>query len=134
MSLSPDSFLRRVLVFDAVTCGAMAVLLIAATGVVAGLTGLPAEVLRGAAIILIPFALFLVALARQQTPSAGGVKAVIAINILWVVASAALLLSGRVDPTLLGTAFVIAQALAVLGIAELEIVGFKRLTRGLRTA
>ena len=53
---------------------------------------------------------------------------IIAINALWVAASFGLLVSGAVTPTLLGYAFVIAQALAVALLAELQFVGFRRTT------
>ncbi len=51
----------------------------------------------------------------------------IAANALWVVASIALLVSGEVAPTLLGYVFVIAQAVTVLGFAELQWVGLRRM-------
>jgi hypothetical protein len=46
--------------------------------------------------------------------------------VLWVVGSVALLISGLVAPTMLGTAFVIAQALIVAILAELQLLGLKR--------
>ena len=53
---------------------------------------------------------------------------IIAINALWVAASFGLLLSGLVAPTPLGYAFVIAQALAVALLAELQFIGLRRTT------
>ena len=52
---------------------------------------------------------------------------VIVANALWVVASIALLVSGQVTPTLLGYVFVIGQAIAVLGFAELQWMGLRRI-------
>jgi len=43
-----------------------------------------------------------------------------------VVGSVALLISELVAPTALGTAFIIAQALIVAILAELQIIGLKR--------
>jgi hypothetical protein len=54
------------------------------------------------------------------------VHATIALNVLWVAASIGLLLSGWVAPTLLGYAFVIAQAVVVGAFAELQIIGLRR--------
>ncbi len=51
---------------------------------------------------------------------------IIGINALWVAASFGVLLSGAIAPNLLGYAFVIAQALTVALLAELQFVGFRR--------
>lgn len=51
---------------------------------------------------------------------------IVAINGLWLVGSLALLLSGTVQPTMLGTAFVVVQALAVAVFAELQFIGIRR--------
>ena len=47
---------------------------------------------------------------------------------LWVAASFGLLVSGAVQPTMLGYAFVIAQALAVALLAGLQFIGLLRVT------
>jgi hypothetical protein len=126
-NLSPKStFLRRVLMLDAVATGATALLAVALASTLAGWLGLPAGLLRGAGLILIPFvALVAWTAARAQTP-AGAVWTIIAMNGAWVIASVGLLLSGLVAPTLWGTAFVIAQAVVVGAFAELQIIGVRR--------
>jgi hypothetical protein len=126
MSLSPDSFIRRTLLLDAAMSGACAVLLIAGAGTLADLLGLPEDLLFISGLVLVPFVGMLVWLMRAGSPSAIGVRTIIAINVAWVAASAALLVSGLVDPTPLGTAFVIVQAAAVLVFAELQIIALKR--------
>lgn len=126
MSLSPDSFIRRTLLLDAAMSGACAVLLIAGAGTLADLLGLPEDLLFISGLILVPFVGMLVWLMRAGSPSAIGVRAIIAINVAWVAASAVLLVSGLVDPTPLGTAFVIVQAAAVLVFAELQIIALRR--------
>ncbi|WBX84788.1 hypothetical protein [Sphingosinicella microcystinivorans] len=133
MSLSPDSFTRRTLLLDAAMSGACAVLLVAGAGALADPLGLPEALLRVSGLVLVPFVGLLVWLMRAGSPSAIGVRAVVAINLAWVAASAALLFSGLVDPTSLGTAFVIVQALAVLVFAELQIAALRR-TASLRAA
>lgn len=118
------TFLRRVLFADALASLGSAALLIAATGPVAELTGLSKAVLFEAGLVLAPFVLLVLAVAaRPQTPRAG-VMAIVAINVLWVIGSVALLASSA--PTALGYAFVIAQALAVGVLAELQVIGLKR--------
>jgi hypothetical protein len=53
---------------------------------------------------------------------------IIALNAVWVVDSIMLLFSGWVAPNGLGYAVVIAQAAAVLVLADLEYMGLKRST------
>jgi hypothetical protein len=89
-------------------------------------TGLPADLLRGAGMILVPFVAFVGYLPAQAQLTAAAVWAVIVCNALWVAASMLLLLSGWVAPTALGYAFVIAQAVAVAVFAELQYVGLRR--------
>jgi hypothetical protein len=47
-------------------------------------------------------------------------------NLVWVLASAAILPLEVVSPTLLGTLFVIAQAIIVAGFAEAQFIGLRR--------
>ena len=67
-----------------------------------------------------PFAALLLGIARAARPARGAAWAVVVGNALWVVASVALLLSGRVAPTALGEAFVLAQAAVVATLAWAE--------------
>lgn len=114
------SFLHRVLVLDAVLCLAAGLALLAGAGLAAGLLGLPAGLLRGAGLALLPVAAFIVWLVRQPTPPRRALRALVALNLVWVAASLVLLLSGWVSPTILGTGFVLAQAVMVAAFAVLE--------------
>ena len=62
----------------------------------------------------------------RETISRGAVCAIVAANALWALASAGLLVSGLVAPTALGYAFVIAQAVVVALLGELQYVGLRR--------
>jgi hypothetical protein len=124
--IQPAPFLRQALLADAVTSAACAVLLIAAAGFLEGLLGLPAALLRGAGLMLLPFVAFLVVLASRENVPRAAVWAVIGANAFWAIESAILLVSGWVDPTPAGIAFVIAQAAVVALYAELQVVGLKR--------
>jgi hypothetical protein len=53
--LLPSPLLRQALLADAVTTAACAALMIAGAGFLEGLLGLPATLLRGAGLLLIPF-------------------------------------------------------------------------------
>ena len=63
---------------------------------------------------------------RARTSRAAAVKAIIALNVLWVLGSVGLLVSGWVAPTVLGYAFVIVQAIVVGVFAELQFIGLRR--------
>jgi hypothetical protein len=125
-SPGPSSFLRRALVADAAISGSTGVLLILGAGPLSGALGIPAPLLRYAGLSLVPFVALVASLAARATLPRGGVWTVIALNAAWVLASALLLFSGRVAPTALGSAFVVAQALAVGFFAELQYVGLRR--------
>ncbi|MDQ3222974.1 MAG: hypothetical protein M3Q75_05805 [Gemmatimonadota bacterium] len=51
---------------------------------------------------------------------------VVAINLVWVLGSVALVVAGRFPLTVLGLAFVLAQAAAVALFAALQFLGLRR--------
>jgi hypothetical protein len=119
--LSFLSSLRALLFADAMTCAAMGALLVSGSGLVAGLTDIPAPLLFYAGLSLLPVAAFM-ALVALQVPVSGPLAwLVIGGNVLWVAASLLLLVSGWIAPNALGLAFVIAQAVAVAALALLEL-------------
>jgi hypothetical protein len=65
-------------------------------------------------------------LALQTSPARAGVQTIIAANVAWVAASVLLLLAGGVNPTALGIAFVIFQAVVVGVLGELQYMGLRR--------
>lgn len=124
--LQPSPLLRTTLKLDALAGGAMGLLMALAAQPLGQLLGLPFVLLLVAGIVLLPLALVLYWMSNQMALSRTGVWAVIALNALWVVESIALLMTGYVQPTSLGYAFVIGQALVVLLFAELEFFGLRR--------
>jgi hypothetical protein len=120
------SLLRLALMADAAASGVMGVLLAAAADSLAAWFGLPLALLREVGLLLIPYAGLLIYLASRQATPRLPAQLVVAGNVLWVIGSVALLMSGLVAPTTLGTAFVIAQALIVAILAELQVMGLKR--------
>lgn len=102
----------------------MGLLLLAAGSALEPLLGLPVDLLRGVGAFLIPFAATLVWVSSRR--AAGLVRAIVWGNVLWVVASIVLLVSGLVQPTVLGEVFVLVQAAAVAGFAYLEQRGLRR--------
>lgn len=122
-----QTFLRRVLAFDALTSGAMGLMLVVAAGALGPLLNLPVPLLRGVGLSFIPF-VALVAYAATRSPASRSLALTVAIlNAVWVVASVGLLMSGLVAPNILGTVFVAAQAVFVGVLAELQIIGARRL-------
>lgn len=117
---------RRALLLDGGASGIMGVGLALAAGVLAAPLGIPAWLLREAGVLLVPFALALAWIARQPRPRPGHVRAVIVANAMWVVASVAYALLA--DVTVLGAAFMLAQAAAVALFTWLEATAL----RGLR--
>jgi hypothetical protein len=125
-TIQPATFLRRVLLLDAVSSGAMGILLLTCNGLLAGLLNLPAELLSEAGIVLVPFALAVGFLGTRTRLSRVAVWAVIAINAIWAIDSVVLLFTGWVEPNPLGYAFVIGQATFVAVMAELELIGMRK--------
>jgi len=119
--MNPIHFLRTVLTLDALTCIAMAGLLLAADQPLAGLLNLPAALLQEAGLILLPFAGFVFWAGRHTDRLEWPVRTVAVANLLWVAASFATF--AFTTPNLFGAAFVVAQALAVAAIAGLQFYG-----------
>src|SRR5690606_19693713 len=71
-------FLPRVLLVDAVASGATAVLLVGAADLLAPPLQLPAGLLRGAGVVLLPSVAVVYRLSRQATPPSGAVAAGVA--------------------------------------------------------
>jgi hypothetical protein len=120
-----SSFLRNALVADAVITGATGLAMFLGAAVLASLFGLPDALLRYAGISLIPFAAFVAVMATRDRVSRPAVLAIIIANVLWVVDSFLLLLTGWVQPSALGYLFVIGQAVIVAGFAEVQHRGLK---------
>lgn len=121
-------FLRTVLLADAATCVATGLLMTAASGLLAGLTHLPAGLLTSAGLSLFPIAAVIAFVAMRPGTWPLGVWMVILGNIGWVVGSLYLLVPGTIAPNALGYAFLIVQAVAVVVLTELEVMGIRRAT------
>ena len=108
---STVNFLKTVLVVDALTCLGFGLLLTTGSEFLAGWLGLPVALLFYAGLILFPCAALMIITGRQKLPNAGLVWLIIVGNFVWAVANIG---------TMLGYAFVIAQAIAVCGLAVFE--------------
>jgi hypothetical protein len=122
--MSSTLFLRRVLALDSLSCAAMGVLMAFGATALAPLFGLPESLVRIAGLLLLPLAVFIGWLASRPAPAPALVWVVILGNAGWTAESFVVL--GQSQATALGTAFVAAQAAAVLGLAALEHVGLRK--------
>jgi hypothetical protein len=125
-SLRQISFLRAALLIDAVASGLTAALLVAGANALRDWLGLPVVLMREAGVVLVFYVAFVVFVATRAQIAAGAVWAVIACNVLWTIASFAILKAGLVAPTTLGIVFVIGQALAVLALGALQLFALRR--------
>lgn len=124
-----DGLLRWALRTDAAASGA-----IGAAGVLFGSTladplGIPVAVSLPVGVLLLAYAGFVwltAAPARVRVPMA---RAVIALNCLWVLLSVAYAAATWSDLTALGAVFVLAQAAAVLAMADSQYLGLRRVSR-----
>jgi len=118
-------FLSRVMWADAASCAATGALQVGFTDALARLTGLPGGLLVGTGLFLLAYAAAAAAMARRATPPRTLIALVAVGNFGWAAACAALLASGVFAVTALGVAWVIAQAVAVVLLAEAQWMGLR---------
>ena len=119
-------FLSRVMWADAASCAATGALQLGFNGAMAVLTGLPAALLTGTGVFLLAYAAAAAVMAAQRTPPRTLIGLVVAGNFGWAAGCIALLASGAVAVTALGTSWVVAQAVTVVVLAELQWTGLRR--------
>jgi CHASE2 domain-containing sensor protein len=120
------TLLHRALQLDAVASGVLGALLVVTSGATGRLLDLPAALLLDAGIVMLAWAAITGWLGTRAVVPRRGAVAAIVVNLLWAIDSVALLVTGWVEPNGLGVAFVVVQALAVLGLAELQYQGLRR--------
>jgi hypothetical protein len=121
-----STFLRRMLLADAVISGATGLVMLAGASLLDHLLGIPAALLRYAGLALLPFSAMVWQLSRRAPISRPSVLTVVGLNAGWVAGSVLLLVSGWIDPTSIGGAFVILQAVVVAAFAELQYTALRR--------
>jgi hypothetical protein len=129
--MNPDgetemNLIRFALVADAAATVATGALLAIGGGLLADLTGLPATVTLLLGLFLIAFAALVGWAGMQRETPRGAATLIVFVNAAWVVGSLIVLLAGTFPLSLLGVAFVIAQAAAVAVLATLQWVGLGR--------
>ena len=120
-------FLRTVIRVDAIASGLSGVVfLVTGLGLLDDFTGLPIWFQTVGGAFLVVFGLGGVLLASRPRPPRGLVWAMVVVNAVWVVDSAALLIAQVWPLTAAGVVLMIVQAVAVGVFAELEYVGLRR--------
>lgn len=125
-ALGSATWLRSALWIDVLFSGMAGVAMGAGHTLLAPVLGLPEGLLIGAALVCLAWAAALGTLARQTHIARPLAWGVVLGNAAWVAASVALLAFGWVQPSGLGTAFVVAQAVAVGVFAELQWWAMRR--------
>jgi hypothetical protein len=130
--LASPRFLPRVMTADALSCAATGALQVGLTDMLARLTGLPASLLTGTGVFLLAYAVLAAWMAARAVPPRRLVGLVVVGNLAWALGGVALLASDRVAHTMLGTAWVLVQAVVVVVLAELQWMGLRatRTARG----
>jgi hypothetical protein len=119
-------FLQRVLWFDAATCLITGAVFLTASATVERLLAIPAPLARVLAVVLLAFGAFVAFIGTRRELIRPAAWAIVVANALWAVESVLVLLLGWLQPNALGQWFVVAQALAVAVIAELQFIGLRR--------
>ncbi|MET3182355.1 UNVERIFIED_ORG: hypothetical protein ABIC43_005531 [Variovorax guangxiensis] len=127
-------FLPNVMWADAASCAATGALQVAFTDALARLTGLPAPLLMGTGVFLLAYAAMAAFMASRPTPPRTLIGLVVVGNFGWAVACISLLVSGIFPVTAVGVAWVLAQAVCVIVLAELQWTGLRRSRGGARPA
>jgi hypothetical protein len=128
--LTSPNFLRNVLWADAVSCLGSGLLQLLFTGAMAAMLGLPAALLSGTGIFLLVYAAAVGFVATRRPLPRAVIWLLVIGNLGWAVACVALLASGWVAATALGTGYVLVQALTVSVLAELQWYGLRRTPAG----
>lgn len=126
MSIQNTPQLRNVLLVDGLASGLAGLVMAAGAPFLSPLLALPQSLLLWAGILMLPWCLVLVTAARRPAVSRMLLVDIVGVNALWVVASFGILLTGAVQPNLLGIAFVTAQALVVAVLAALQFGALRR--------
>ena len=121
-----SAFLRRVLWFDAATCLAAGLGLAVFAGFVERAFALPQTLNLWLGAILLAFGAAVAWVASRAQPPRAAVLWIAGVNGAWAAASVLALLVAWLTPNTLGAALVIAQAVAVAVIAELQVLGLRR--------
>jgi hypothetical protein len=128
--LSSPNFLRNVLWADAASCLGSGLLQVLLTGVMASMLGLPAALLSSTGLFLLVYAAAVGFIATRRPLPRAVIWLLVVGNLGWALACVEVLISNWATVTVLGTAYVLVQALTVAVLAELQWFGLRRAAAG----
>jgi hypothetical protein len=121
-----DGLLRLALRVDALASGGPGLLAVVAAPALEDLLGPPAALLWPTGAALVAWAAGLWIAASRPIVSRAAAWTIVALNALWALDSLATVALGWLPLTALGSALVLAQAVAVAVFAEVQVVGLRR--------
>jgi hypothetical protein len=129
MTAVQSPFLRAVIAADAVVCGAAGLGFALAVGLLSGPLGLSPDFMQPVGLFLVGYAVLLAVLAARQSLPRRAVWGLVVFNLLWAVESIGVVALGWVQPTTLGVALIVGQALAAAIVAVLQYLVLRRARR-----
>lgn len=126
MTAVRSTFLRTVIGLDAAACGVMGAAFAFDAGWLAGPLGLSPALMQPVGLFLVGYAALLAWLASRPALPRAVVWSLVGFNLLWAVESIALVALDWAQPTTLGLAVVVGQALAAVVVADLQYLSMKR--------
>lgn len=118
-------FLPRVMALDGASCALTGAAQLALTDALARLTGLPAGLLIGTGVFLLGYALVAAWLAVRQSVPRTLIGLVAVGNLGWAVGCVLLMAAGPFALSALGMAWLLAQAVTVLLLADAQWMGLR---------
>lgn len=120
------NFLKTVLLLDAAVTGVNGIAYLALSSFINDKLGYPTMLQTEAGIFLLAFALFVLFAATRKTISKGSVMFIVAVNVLWPIASIVALAAGWLEATTLGAVWAVLQAVVVAAFAGLQEYGLAK--------
>ncbi len=117
--------LREILLADTAILVTTGLVYLGASGWLGSTLELPSALLAGSGAFFLAFGAGMLTLGTRRSIPSVGVYGAIGVNVAWAVAGVVVLLSGLIDPNALGVAFVLANLVAALVVADLEFMGLR---------
>jgi len=127
--MTAATFLRIVIALDAAACGVMGAAFAFDAGWLAAPLGLSPSLMQPVGFFLLPYAGLLAWLASRPALPRPVVWTLVGFNVVWAIESIALVALAWAQPTTLGLAVVVGQAVAALIVADLQYVALRKARR-----
>lgn len=121
-----DNFLRVALKLDAVVTSLNGLAYLVAASLLSDILDLPTGFLRGVGAFLLVFGLGVWIVGARSAIAASAAVTVVAVNVMWVVASLVVWAAGLGDPSTIARVWIVMQAAVVGLFAVLQIIGLRK--------